>query len=178
MAIQETAVIEHVQDILTTLIIERVVLQETKGHTTVDFQSRCLQGSGEYPPATDLIRARYPNAQFYRDASESHYDSRSESSEYHFNIYPQFDRRLREFRYARSIYSAVLEDGNRQWLKVTSNIRFDDCDAVAMEPTKLLDGNSYMNLTVWITTNTPLLESKVTRGLPDLIQCRRRSCKD
>ena len=30
MAIQETAVIEHVQDILTTLIIERVVLQETK----------------------------------------------------------------------------------------------------------------------------------------------------
>lgn len=146
--------------------------------TTVDFRRRCLQGTGEYPPATELIRLRHPNAEFYRDASESHYDSRMESLEYHYNVYPQFDRRLREHRYVRDIYYVVSDDGSLQWFKVWSAIRFDDCEPVDIEPTRIRDTDGYIDVVRWITTRKPLLEGEIASGRPDLIQCRGRSCPD
>ena len=146
--------------------------------TTVNFQRRCLTREGEYLPATELIKERYPNAEFYRDASETHYDSRAESREYHFNIYPQFDRRLREFRYVRNVYNAVLDDGKRQWLLTISAVRFNDCQAVRIEPSRIRDNDGYITVTRWFTTRQPLIESEVERGRPDSIGCRSRSCRE
>ena len=146
--------------------------------TTVDFRRRCLEGTGEYPPATELIRLRHPNAEFYRDASESHYDSRRESFEYHTNVYPQFGRRLRDHRYARNIYYSVSDDGSIQWFKVESAIRFYDCETTDIEPTRIRDSGGYINAIRWITTRKPLLKSEIVSGGPDLIQCRGRSCPD
>ena len=113
--------------------------------TTENFQRRCLTRDWEYEPATDIVRARWPDAEFMYDASEHHFLSKAgepKNSFYAGVVRHRFDHRLVSGRIVVSVYKS----GSR-YLQTRSKVWFDDCRP---KTTKTEGGREIPTIDRWI----------------------------
>ena len=146
--------------------------------TTVNFDARCLSAGHEYPPATELVRGRYPNAEFVRDSSHPHFNLESGPRKGEWANYFYLTR-LNEEREITSIYRAILPNGDVQWLRTVSLMRFNDCSSVQITPIRMSECRGLCTAhhftfldNPW---NDPLTADEVGRGAS--IRCRIRACR-
>ena len=146
--------------------------------TTVDFDARCLSERHEYAPATEHVRERYPKATFVRDSSHPHFGLESGPLGGEWANY-FYATRLNEEREITSIYRAILPDGDIQWLRTVSLLRFYDCSVVRITPIRMSEcrGLCTAHHFTFLSDpwSDPLQESEVGHG--HSIRCRIRSCR-
>ena len=138
---------------------------------TADFQRRCLSESREYALATELLRQRYPGAEFVRDVSYKHFNwsSGHEGAEVTYYYYERFKHRS-----IVSIYRALKQDGTYQDLLVKSSVEFHDCESTRIDPGHLGQFSLYRTDKPFVLIDNPLLPNEV--GVGRTIRCRWRNC--
>lgn len=147
--------------------------------TTENFMRRCLTLQNEYPPVTELIRERFPDARFYRDSSRGHFyravDDRRDLPRMHVYL----KERLNEHRFGRSYYRVPSSD---DLSKVAHSVvgtwaaRFEDCEPGELNVWVREWGNHVnTNMPDSLISLEPLTPDELDD--PANIRCRYRNCE-